>query len=264
MKTFDQKYICITGASSGIGKEILRVFIERGAGHIAVVGRRPEPLNELREIWTDVDFLVIPGDIGKPGDVDRMAKIIEDKWGRLDILVNNAGVVSAALLDEMNDEDIISQININLTGLILLTKKCLPLLKESTDAGLINVSSGLGLIARPFYNVYSVTKAGVRQFSEAMRRELKDSPIHVMTVYPTATDTPMMKNADVKKSMDDPYDVAQRSVDGFINGEIDVIFGGEKRVEDARKNFLHPRQMDEEIAAQFEALRERTSNHRAM
>ncbi|MEJ2005830.1 MAG: SDR family NAD(P)-dependent oxidoreductase, partial [Cyclobacteriaceae bacterium] len=138
------------------------------------------------------------------------------------------------------------------------------LLKKSDEAALINVSSGLGFIARPFYNVYAVTKAGVRQFSEAMRRELKDFQIHVMTVYPTATDTPMMKNAEVGKEMDNPDDVARISLDGLENKEIDVILGGEKRIQNVKKNFLNPLEMDEVIAGQFEALRERTKNHRAM
>ena len=263
MESFDDKYICITGASAGIGKSFLAEFISRGARHVAVVGRRAEKLEALRQEWPDVEFLLIPGDIGKPDDVSRIAGTIEEYWGCLDILVNNAGVVSAALLDEMRDEDIISQININLTGLILLTKKCLPLLKKSDEAALVNVSSGLGFIARPFYNVYAVTKAGVRQFSAAMRRELKDYPIHVMTIYPTATDTPMMKNAKVGE-MDDPDDVAGRSIEGLTKGEIDVIFGGEKRVEDIQTDFLEPLVMDQKIAGQFEALRERTTNHRAM
>jgi len=264
MKDLEGKYICITGASKGIGKSMLKAFISRGVRNVAVVARNSEPLEELRKEWPDVEFLVIPADLGKSEDVDRLARTISEKWNRLDILVNNAGVVSAALLDEMSDEDVISQINVNLTGLILLTKKCLPLLKASHEAALINVNSGLGFIARPFYNVYAVTKAGVRQFSEAMRRELKDYPIHVMTVYPTTTDTPMMQNAIVSKKMDDPDDVARRSIDGLMNGEIDVIFGGEGRVEDVKRNFLHPREMDEDIAQQFDALKKRTKNHRAM
>ena len=264
MKDLESKYICITGASAGIGKSMLKEFIGRGVRHIAVVGRRRQPLEDLKGEWPEVDFLIIPGDIGQPAEVANITGTIQKEWGKLDILVNNAGVVSAALLDEMSDEDVIGQININLTGLILLTKKCLPMLKASHEAALINVSSGLGFIARPFYNVYAVTKAGVRQFSEAMRRELKDYPIHIMTIYPTATDTPMMKNAEVGKTMDNPDDVAQRSIDGLLNGEIDVIFGGDKRVEDVKKNFLYPKEMDQKIAAQYEALRERTRNHRAM
>ncbi len=263
MMDFSEKHICITGASAGIGKSLLHEFVRRGSKNIAVVARRTEPLVELEKEFPGVNFLIVPGDLGNPEDVSAIADKINNEWGKLDILVNNAGVVSAALLDEMSDEDVIAQININLTGLILLTKKCLSLLKSSDDAALINVSSGLGFIARPFYNVYAVTKAGVRHFSEAMRRELKDFPIHVMTIYPTATDTPMMENAAVGE-MDNPDDVARGSIDGLLNGEIDVIFGGEQRVEDVKKNFLEPRQMDEKIATQFEALRERTKNHRAM
>ncbi len=260
---YGDKYICITGGSAGIGKSLLQELVNRGAGHFAIIARREETLNALRAEFPDVSFLLITADLGNPAEVSRAAEDIRREWGKLDILINNAGVVSAALLDEMNDEDIVGQIGINLTGLILMTKKCLPMLKESEEGAIVNVSSGLGFIARPFYNVYAVTKAGVRHFSEAMRRELKDYPIHVMTIYPTATDTPMMKNATVS-NMDNPDDVARVSIDGLTSGEIDVIFGGEKRLEDIRKNFLEPEEMDRVIETQFDALRERTKDHRAM
>ncbi|WP_426330227.1 SDR family NAD(P)-dependent oxidoreductase [Pedobacter sp. R-06] len=66
-------------------------------------------------------------------------------------------------------------------------------LQKSKDAAIINFSSVYGYTAMPFYSTYAATKAAVRQFSETMRRELHRSPINVMTVYPLATDTAMMK-----------------------------------------------------------------------
>ena len=79
-------------------------------------------------------------------------------------------MVSAGLLSELSDEDIINLININLTGLILQTKKALPLLKKSKEGAIMNISSGYGYIAMPFYSVYAATKAAVGQFSDAMRK----------------------------------------------------------------------------------------------
>lgn len=84
-----------------------------------------------------------------------------------------------------------------------------------------------------------------------------------MTVYPTATDTDMMKTA-VVGVMDTPEEVAKASVEGLLNGEINVILGGKEREEQIKMNFLEPKKIDEFAAANFEALRERTQNHRSM
>lgn len=260
---FQDKHILITGGSSGIGKALLAEFIERGCRNLAIVGRDQEKLEAVAGEYRDAEILTLQGDVAQVEDLNRIVTVLSEKWGVLDILVNNAGVVSAGLLENMSDEDIISQVNINVTGVLLLTRKCLPLLQKSKGGALIGVSSGLGYIANPFYSVYAATKAAVRQFSDAMRRELHQYPIHVMTIYPTATDTPMMTNAAVD-NMDDPAMVARESVDGLVMGKINVIFGGEQRLDDIRTNFLDPLKMDEKSISRYEELKERTAKHRAM
>ncbi len=127
----------------------------------------------------------------------------------------------------------------------------------------MNISSGYGYIAMPFYSVYAATKAAVGQFSDAMRRELHAYPLHVLTVYPSATDTEMMKTA-VVQGMDTPEDVARSAVDGLLGRAINVILGGPQREEQIKTNFLEPEKIDAFAAANYEALRERTENHRSM
>jgi short-subunit dehydrogenase len=261
---FSDKRILITGGSKGIGLALLEELKNRGAKHIAVLARKVGPINELQKKHEDIEILAIPADVGSPVSINNALMHLERDWGKLDILINNAGVVSAGDLEKMSDEDVIQQININLTGLILLTKKCLPLLKKSNEAAIINVSSGLGYIAWPFYSVYAAAKAGVRQFSDAMRRDLIHHSIHVMTIYPTATDTPMMKNAKMESEMDDPKMVARQTLDGLDNHELNVIFGGEQRLKDIETNFNDPREIDKKAAERYEELKHRTENHRAM
>lgn len=257
------KKVLITGGSVGIGKAIVAELVQRGVRDLAVMGRRPEPLAALAAEFPGVNLLPLPGDVGRVKDLDRAVATITETWGALDILVNNAGVVSAGLLTDVSDEDVINQITINLTGLILLTKKCLPLLQRSSDGAILNISSGYGYIAMPFYSVYAATKAAVGQFSDAMRRELAQYPLHVMTVYPAATDTDMMKTA-VVRHLDSAGDVARAAVEGLFKGEINVILGGPEREAQIKLNFLEPRKIDEVAKASFEALRERTQTHRSM
>jgi short-subunit dehydrogenase len=259
-----EKYILITGGTRGIGRSFFKELVNRGGKHFALLARHVEPAEELQKEHPEVEVLPVSCDLNDPRAIDEAVETIRTEWGKLDVLINNAGVVSAGALEEISDDDIIRQVNINLTGLILLTKKCLPLLKASKEGALINVSSGLGYIAWPFYSVYAATKAGVRQFSDAMRRDLPDYPIHVMTVYPTSTDTPMMTNAKVDRKMDDPDMVARESIAGWERGDLNVIFGGEQRLRDIETNFHHPRKIDEKAKERYEQLRIRTETHRAM
>lgn len=259
-----EKKIFITGASAGIGKAMVAELVNRGVTQLAVMGRREEPLIGLQNEFPDTSFLVIPGDIGKREDVLRASDVIMKTWGGLDILVNNAGVVSAGDFEKISDEDIIQMVQINLTGLMLLTKHLVPMLKKSKEGGIMNVSSGLGYIAQPFYGVYAATKAAVRQFSDALRREYIPYPLHVMTIFPTATDTPMMANAYMEKEMDKPEDVAKLSLDGMEQGLNEVVFGGPQRLADIKTNFENPEVIDERARTNREALWKRTENHRAM
>lgn len=257
------KKVFITGGSAGIGKAIIDELVGRGVKDIAIFGRKEAPMENLRQEYEAVKFLVIQGDVSRAEDLDKGIKIILEEWGELDILINNAGVVSAGLLSDLSDEDIVQQISVNLTGLILLTKRALPLLKKSREGAIMNISSGYGYIAMPFYSVYAATKAAVRQFSDAMRRELHEYPLHVMTVYPSATDTNMMKTAEVGE-MDSPAEVAKLSIDGLIAKEINVLVGGEERKQQVHLNFTDPQKMDQMAKANYEGLRKRTRNHRSM
>ena len=260
---FENKNILITGGSSGIGKALISELYNNGARTICVVGRNRSKMEPLKTTYPEVNFLFLRGDVSQLNDIKDVIHLIGKVWDKVDILINNAGVVSAGPLEEISDEDIIAQQNINTTGLILLTKHALPLLKKSNDAAIINVSSGLGLIGMPFYATYAETKAAVKQFSEAMRRELKDYPIHVMTVYPTVTDTPMMESAG-SKNMDTPELVAKKTLDGLKNKEIDVILGGTQRIQDNKENFENPLGFDEKVSTMYDTMKNRAKNHRSM
>ena len=262
MKLSDKK-VFITGGSAGIGKAIIENLIEKGITDIAVMGRTAAKLDDLEEAFPSADFLKIQGDVSQLKDVKSASQTIRTRWGALDMLINNAGVVSAGLLDDISDEDIQKMIGVNVTGLIWLTKQLLPLLKQSEEAAIMNISSGLGYIGMPYYSVYCASKAAVKHFSEAMRRELSVYPIHVMTIYPTSTDTDMMKSANVD-DMDSPQKVAKAAVDGLLNKEVEVILGGEKQQKVIQANFENPLKVDEKVKGQFDAMKQRAKNHRSM
>ena len=260
---FEKSKILISGGSSGIGKAIVAELYHLGARDIAVIGRDAEKLKFLGNDFPEARFIYLEGDVSDFRKISDFTGTIKSQWGKIDLLINNAGVVSAGPLEQISDEDIIAQQNINVTGLILLTKYSLPLLKESDQAAIMNISSGLGVIGLPFYAPYAATKAAVRQFSESLRRELKDFAIHVMTVYPTATDTPMMTTAKASQ-MDSPEAVAANAIKGLRNKEIDVFMGGDQMQINRKLNFSDPLQYYENVKGLYESMLARATNHRAM
>ncbi len=241
-------------------KKIVAELYDEGVKDFAVLGGSMEKLEALKKQFPKAEFELYSGDLAKVEDIKEFVAIVEKKWGTVDILINNAGVVSAGSISSISDDDIIAQTNINVIGLILMTKHMLPLLKKSKEAALINVSSGLALISMPFYAPYSATKAAVRAFSESIRRELKDFPIQVVTLYPTGTDTPMMKSSN-SGDLHSSEMVAKKLIDGIKNNEIDVILSD---LDNVKLNRDHPLEFDKKAAAMFDAFKKRTEKHRSM
>ena len=260
---FEEKKVLITGGTRGIGKCMVEELVKKGVRHIAVIARDKKSLKNLSLEHEEVKFLRIAGDVADINVLREAAARIENKWGALDNLINNAGIISAGPLEDLSDEDLYDQVAVNQTAVFLLTKYCIPLLKSSDDAAILNISSGLGLLGMPFYAVYGSTKAAIRQFSDAMRRELAPDNIWVTCAYPTATDTDMMQKF-IGREMDSPEMVAQRSLEGLINKELHVIFGGEERLRENVLNFEHPEKYDEVVAENYEQRKETSLDHKAI
>jgi short-subunit dehydrogenase len=260
---FEGKKVLITGSTRGIGRCMVDELVRNGVKHIAIIARDQKSLKALSKQYEEVKFIRISGDVADIDVLREAAARIEDKWGSLDILINNAGIVSAGPLEDVSDEDLYDQVAVNFTAILLLTKYCIPLLKNSKEASILNVSSGLGLLGMPFYAVYGSTKAAVRQFSDSIRRELAPENITVTCVYPTATDTDMMQKFK-DREMDSPEMVAKRSLEGLKNKELHVIFGGEERLKENVLNFEDPSKFDEQIAEHYEHRKEASMGHKAI
>lgn len=257
------KKVLITGGSRGIGRCMIAELIKNGVKDIAVIARDKKNLERLSEDFEEANFLLVNGNVGDIGVLREMSSKIEDRWGRLDVLINNAGIVSAGALEDIPDEEIYDQVAINFMAILFLTKYCLPLLKSSRQAAVLNVSSGLGLLGMPFYTVYGSTKASIRQFSDSLRRELQPFNISVTCVYPTATDTEMMQKFEGRE-MDSPEYVAEKSIQALMKKELHFIFGGSQRLKDNRLNFESPKKFDKQISENYEQLKEASRSHKAI
>jgi short-subunit dehydrogenase len=182
----DAPVILITGASSGIGAAAARRFA--GAGYrVVLAARRQERLQalagELRQAGGQV--LPVTTDMRQLEQIQELARVTLETYGRIDILFNNAGFGCLDWLEQLEPEHGVQElIQVNLTGLVWMAQAVLPAMIEQRSGHIINMSSVAGLLAPPTYTVYSATKFGTRGFSEALRREVRLFGIHVSVVCP--------------------------------------------------------------------------------
>lgn len=265
MMNLNQKRVLITGGASGIGLALAAQVLQRGAV-VLISGRRPAAidaaLSQLRAGGGQVHG--VAADVATPAGRAATLEAAQTHLGGLDLLVNNAGAVRAGRLESMTDGEVEGMVATNLLGPIFLTRDALPMLRASGDSLVINVSSGIGLVAMPFYAVYAGVKAGVARFGDAMRRELHGEGIGVLTIYPTATDTPMMKTGNQSVPMDDADAVAIAVVDAIEKSLREVIRGGEARLQMIATERSNPETLDTRFAGMKPALEVAIAKHSAL
>ena len=180
------KVVLITGASSGFGADAARQFAREGC-IIVLAARRMERLTGLAEQIRQAggQAFAVGLDVTEQSQIDEAIQNILDNFGRIDILFNNAGVGSLDWLERLEPAaDIDTLINVNLRGLIQVTRAVLPSMLARRAGTIINMSSVAGLIAAPMYSIYAATKYGVRGFTDALRREVSPFGIRVSGIYP--------------------------------------------------------------------------------
>ncbi len=263
------KSVLVTGAGSGIGRATAVKLANKGA-KLTLTGRREEPLRETARLVEEAggEARLVAGDVTDPATQERVVQAAVESFGGLDVLVNNAGNVRAGRLEDISAEEVRTQIEVNLLAPVLLTRAALPTLMESGDAAVVNVSSGFGLVGMPFYSTYASTKAGIAHFGEALRRELFGEGVHVMTIYPGATETPMMDNNEAGPELGFQYesaeDVAEALVAGLEAGELEVVRGAEDRSAMTQMSRENPRELDEQVAQMKGELEKAVANHSSL
>ncbi len=168
---FSKKAALLTGAGSGIGKALALILAAEGAD-LVLAARSRDQLEQVagaaREVGAD-KVLAQPTDVGDAAAVEDLARAAQEAFGGLDILVNCAGLGYADLVLEGDTAEAEEMIRVNLWGLYLVTRHCLPLIIARGGGDVVNFASIAGLLPSPGYAVYAATKYGVRGFSESLR-----------------------------------------------------------------------------------------------
>lgn len=234
------KNALITGATSGIGYELAKLFARDGYG-LVIVARGEEELRTTAEELKSqygTNVTTISCDLMEPDAPFELYEEVSSQGLQIDVLVNNAG---QGVYGEFVDTDIERELDIiqlNVASVVALTKLFLQDMVSRDSGKILNVTSIAGKIPGPLQAVYHGTKAFAHSFTEAIRNELKDTGISITSLLPGATDTDFFNKADMQDaknvkegSLADPADVAKDGYEALMKGDDMVISGLKNKIQ---------------------------------
>jgi len=255
-----QQTALITGASSGIGAAMARVFASEGYG-LALVARTEAALNtladELRATY-GIPVTVAPRDLAQPGAAQAIFETLQQANVTLDALVNNAGFASYGPFAQADLRNELNEMQVNMVALAALTRLFLPGMVERKQGGVLNVASTAAFQPGPGMAVYCASKAFVLSFSEALAYEVHDKGVHVTALCPGGTQSAFFDRAQMQKSrfvrgrLMDAVTVARAGYEGLLHGKSVVIPGTGNRLL-AWSTRLFPRNMVTRVSARIVA-----------
>lgn len=216
------KQVLLAGATGGIGQAIA-VALDGAGAQLILIGRNEEKLSELRQRLGGTHH-AITADLGDAAQRERVAQHCEHTG--LDVLINAVGVMDFHLFESQDPAAIERMVQTNLVIPVLLCRRLLPVLKKRGEAAIINIGSIFGSIGHPGFTAYCASKFGLRGFTEALQRELDDTPVRVSYLAPRATHTDMNSeavtalNVALGNATDKPEKVAE---------ELLKVLGGKRR-----------------------------------
>jgi NAD(P)-dependent dehydrogenase (short-subunit alcohol dehydrogenase family) len=204
MMTTNRPVALVTGASSGIGRTAARALAEAG---FEVVGTSR---NTAKVTPADgVRFLDL--DVTSDASVHAVVGQVIERFGRIDVLVNNAGVGSAGAAEESSVAQDQRVFDVNVFGVIRMTKAVLPHMRARGSGRIINISSVLGFLPAPYAASYAATKHAIEGYSESVDHEVREHGVRVLLVQPAYTKTGFDANA-MQSDMPLPVYAQQRRI----------------------------------------------------
>ena len=230
--------VLVTGASSGIGKE-LAIQFAKGGDNVVLVARSEGKLQQLAEqIRKDhsVDATVIPSDLATTSGVDQLCEQLRERAIHVDTLVNNAGFGALGKFAELPTDRQTDMLMVNVVALTRLTRALLPAMLQRGRGGVLNVGSIAAYQAGPYMSVYYASKAYVLSFTEGLREELAGTGLHVTCLEPGPTesnfgdDSGMGKLDMFSSSAMSSRAVAKAGYRGYCDNDTIVIPGWKNRL----------------------------------
>lgn len=174
----------ITGCSTGFGRTLAEEVLERGE-RVVATARDPEQVQEFEDNYPE-QARAVRLDVTDRDEVRSAVEEAVDAFGRIDVVVNNAGYGYLGGIEEVEEEEMRRQIEINLFGVLNVTRAVLPQMREQRSGHFVNISSVGGFVGVPGFGIYNATKFGVEGISEALAIEAEPLGIKVTIVEPGA------------------------------------------------------------------------------
>nr|WP_295924839.1 SDR family oxidoreductase [uncultured Dyadobacter sp.] len=239
------KYALITGATSGIGLELAKLFAQDGY-NLVITARDIAELDETSALLrsSGVEVVPIAKDLFDREQAFGLYADIKQRGIEIDVLVNNAGQGVYGKFDKTDIDRELMIIDLNIASLVVLTKCFLADMVARKSGKILNLASVASKLPGPWQAVYHATKAFVLSFTEAVREEVKDTGITLTALMPGVTDTDFFNKADMQESkavqdedsMADPADVARDGFKALMEGKDRVISGLKNKVQVAMSN----------------------------
>lgn len=209
MPSLDGAVVLVTGANGGIGTQFVEQLLARGVTKVYATARNPRP-------WDDERVVPLTLDVTDPASIRAVVEAAPD----VTVLINNAGVSPSTygILDH-TEEDIRANVETNFVGPLMLARAFAPLLREASNAAIVDIHSALSWYA--VAGIYSATKAALWSATNSLRVELAPAGVHVVGVHVGYVDTPMAAGATVAKV--DPADLVAKVLDGVQADEYEVL-----------------------------------------
>ncbi|MDA3905378.1 MAG: SDR family oxidoreductase [Bacteroidales bacterium] len=252
------KTALITGASSGIGRELALVFAEKNYRPVLVARRKSMLELVAEDIKTnfDIEPIVIALDLSKPDSAEKLMAQIKKENLYIDVLVNNAGFGDNGVFHEGDIGKIESMMNLNMLTLTKLCRFIAPQMAENGFGHILNIASTAALQPIPYFAAYAATKAYVLQFSEAIAYELKHLGVYVTAVCPGPTQSEFQERAgmsDSTKLFDKAplsFMVAEFAFEAMMKRKTIAIYGSNNRFLAFMQRFA-PRKLIISVAAKM-------------
>lgn len=269
-RSVNKGYALITGATSGIGYELAKLFADAGYD-LVIVARSEDRLKEVSAEITEYfecDVIPIAKDLFRREAAKEIFEEIIQKKIHVSVLVNDAGQGEWGFFKDTDLERDLDLVQLNISSLVALTKFFLKGMLERKEGKILNVASLVSNYPSPLLSVYAGTKAFVLSFSEALRNELQDSGITVTALQPGVTDTDFFFKAGQEKTVTyqeqepaDPAEVAKDGFDALMAGKDKVVSGMKNKMQAAMSNLMTDEKLADSMRKQNETTDEIKRTH---
>ena len=223
MNDLTDKVVWITGASTGIGRALVRSYLDKGCSVVASSRSISEPHFTAEELATN-RLTLLPGDVSLERDNRRLVHHIMEQFGRIDVAILNAGSNAYVTVDSFRSEVFESLMKANFLSVVYGLEALLPHMKDKSGCIAV-MSSVVAYGGLPRAGAYGATKAALRSMVQSMQVELAYSPLQLSLVCPGFVKTPLTDKNDFKMPfIISPEEAAKRIVSGLAKQKLEVHF----------------------------------------